>query len=98
MLFRSESDTLWTTEGGAVPIRKSTIKNNPTFFADPKNAYLADVAAAMLDGGWFPPAGAGVGWNEELNRAAQDMLANNTDAKTALEKGQNNYNRANRLF
>lgn len=93
-----EADTLWTTEGGAVPIRKSTIANNPAFFADPKNAYLADVAAAMFDSGWFPPQGAGVGWNEELNRAAQDILANGTDVKAALEKTQNAYNRSNKLF
>jgi multiple sugar transport system substrate-binding protein len=93
-----ESDTLWTVEGGAVPIRKSTIKNNAAFFAEPKNAYLAEIAAAMLDAGWFPPQNAGQGWNEELNRAAQDVLANNTDVKAALEKAQNNFNRSNKLF
>ncbi len=92
-----EADRLWTMEGGAVPIRKSTVKENAAFFADPKNAYLADVAAAMLEAGWFPPDGAGAGWNEELNRAAQDVLTNKTDTKAALQKAEQSYNRAHRL-
>lgn len=92
-----EADRLWTTEGGAVPIRKSTIKENAAFFADPKNAYLASVAEAMLEAGWFPPEGAGAGWNEELNRAAQDVLTNNTDPRAALQKAEAAYNRSNRF-
>jgi multiple sugar transport system substrate-binding protein len=93
-----QADKLWVTQAGAVPIRKSTIKDNAAFFADPKNAYLVDVAASMLDAGWFPPEGAGAGWNEELNRAAQDVLTNNTDIKAALQKAETAYNRANKLF
>ena len=96
-MSNKDADRLWAVEGGAIPIRKSTIKDNPQFFSEPKNAYMADVAAAMLDTGWFPPDGAAPGWNEELNKAAQDVLTNNADPKAALQKVETSYNRANRL-
>ena len=91
-----EADALWTMEGRVVPIRKSTIKNNEAFFTNPNNAYLAAVSAEMIEYGWFAPENAAAGWNEEFNRAAQDVLVNNADPKAALQKVEAAYNRANR--
>lgn len=95
-LSTREADRMWTMEAGAVPIRKSTFAENPAFFADPKNAYLISVAAEIRDYGWFPPEGGTFGWNEELNRAAQEVMTNNADPKAALQKAEAAFNRANR--
>jgi multiple sugar transport system substrate-binding protein len=91
-----EADTMWVMQGGVVPIRKSTVTDNPAYFADPKNAYLVTIAKEMTEAGWIAPEGVGAGWNEELNRAAQDVLTNNTDPKAALQKAEAAFNRANR--
>lgn len=90
-----EADTMWVMEGGVVPMRKSTVTNNPEFFAKPENAYLVAIAKEMTEAGWLAPAGVGAGWNEELNKAAQDVLTNNTDPKAALQKAEVAFNRTN---
>lgn len=92
-LSSKEADRLWVMEGASVPVRKSTIKENPQFFADPKNAFLVDVAEEAVDYGWFAPEGLKFGWNEEIMRAAQDVLTNKTDPKAAMEKAEATFNR-----
>ncbi len=92
-LSSKEADRQWVMDGASVPVRKSTIKENPQFFAEPKNAFLADVAEEAVDYGWFAPEGLKFGWNEEIMRAAQDVITNNTEPKAAMEKAEAAFNR-----
>ena len=91
-----EADTLWSTKAGIMPIRKSTVAANAEFFADPKNAYLVDVAADSRENGWLPPEDAASGFDEGLNSALQNVMTNGIDPKVALERAEAAYNRANR--
>lgn len=95
-LSSKEADRLWVMEGASVPVRKSTVKENPQFFADPKNAFLAVVADEATENGWFAPEGLKFGWNEEIMRAAQDVITNKTDPKAAMEKAEAAFNRQRR--
>ena len=92
-----EADRLWSMEAGIIPIRKSTIAENPDFFADPANAYLVDAATISRENGWLPPEGAGTAFDEGLNSAMSDVMTNGTDPKAALEKAEAAFNRTNRL-
>jgi len=92
-----EADTMWVTEAGAVPMRKSTVDGNPTFFADPSKQYLARIAKVMRESVWFVPEAPVGGWNEELDRAAQAILANNVPTAEALAKAEATYNANNGL-
>jgi multiple sugar transport system substrate-binding protein len=90
------ADKIWSVEAGAVPIRQSTILENPEFFSSPKNNYLAVAADAMVSYGWFPPNIDVSGWGEDMNRAAQDILAKDSDVKAALQKAESEFNRRHR--
>jgi multiple sugar transport system substrate-binding protein len=86
------ADTLWSTVAGMIPIRKSTIANNPQFFSRPENAYIFGTVEDMRNG-WLSPPNAAGGFNDDLNRAGQDVLVNGTDPETALRKAEDEYNR-----
>jgi multiple sugar transport system substrate-binding protein len=88
-----EADRLWAMEGGAMPIRRSTIRDNTAFFAAPQNAYLVTAAKMVSETGWFAPPEAGGGFNEGMNRAIQDVLVNNADPMAALKKAEDAFNR-----
>ena len=90
-----EADEMWVTQAGVVPIRQSTIKDNPDFFAKPENAYLATAAEEMQEG-WLLPAGVSGGFNDEMNRAAQDVFINGATPEDALRKAEETYNRRQR--
>lgn len=92
-----EADVLWTTIGGQLPNRKSTILENREFFAEPNNALLLAAAEDTRKNGWLPPPGAGEGgWNEAFNTAFQDVIINNADPKAALQKAETAFNRMRR--
>lgn len=95
-ISNKQADKMWTIDAGQIPIWQSTITDNPTFFADPNNAFIADAAADIREHGWLPPDGAANGWDEGFNAAVQDVITNGTDPKMALEKAQAAYNRVNR--
>jgi ABC-type glycerol-3-phosphate transport system substrate-binding protein len=82
-------------DGGAVPMRKSTIASNPDFFTQPTKQYLTTIAQTMQRSVWFVPEEVAGSWNEALDRAAQTVLSNGVDPKTALERAQSGFNRAN---
>jgi trehalose/maltose transport system substrate-binding protein len=96
-LSSREADVLWTTIGGQLPNRKSTIRDNPEFFADPKNALLLAAVEDTHKNGWLPPPGAGEGgWNEAFNSAFQDVMINHADPKAALQNAETAFNRMRR--
>jgi multiple sugar transport system substrate-binding protein len=90
-----EADKMWVMEGGAIPIRKSTVSSNPDFFKDPAKGYITRVAETMQKGVWFTPKTPVGGWNEELDKAGQAVLGKNTDVKAALQAAEQSYNSAN---
>ena len=87
-----EADFMWVTEAGTVPIRKSTISENSEFFERPENAYLVKASQEMARA-WLPPEGVRGGFNDALNRAAQDIMVNGTDTEEALRKAEEAYAR-----
>lgn len=89
------ADKMWVTEGGTIPIRKSTVDANPAFFNDPTKGYIVRVADVMQKSVWFVPKTPVGGWNEELDRAAQTVVGNGADVEVALQKAEKNYNAAN---
>lgn len=90
------SDTKWALEAGAIPVRKSTVADNPDYFARADKDYLARAAEAMVNYGWLPPLEHEIGgWREDLNRAAQDALVGGMSEREALEKAQAEFNRRN---
>ena len=86
---------MWVMEGGAVPMRRSTVSENPEFFKEPSKHYLARVAEVMQKSVWFTSEVPIGGWNEEIDRAAQALAGGSMDAKAALLRAEQNYNRAN---
>lgn len=91
------ADKMWVTEGGTIPIRKSTITENPDFFKDPVRGYIVRVAEVMQNSVWFVPKAPVGGWNEELDKAAQSIVSKNVPVETALKRAEESYNSANNL-
>lgn len=89
------ADELWVKEAGMVPIRKSTIAKNPDFFAKPENAYLA-IASREMESGWLQPEGTVGGFQDDLDRAAQEIFVNRADPMAALKKAQDASNKRRR--
>jgi len=92
-LSSPESDRLWVTVGGAVPVRGSTAGAVGDFFDDPANQYLRSAMEYIRSGGWVAPIGADVGgYRDDMNRAVQSVLINGTDPGAALEEAEAAYN------
>jgi multiple sugar transport system substrate-binding protein len=91
-LVGREADRLWVTRAGMIPIRKSTVADNPDFFAKPENAYLK-TAAEEMKSGWLSPLGVPGGFNDELDRAAQDVFVHGTNPQAALKKAEDAFRR-----
>jgi ABC-type glycerol-3-phosphate transport system substrate-binding protein len=87
-----EADKLWVMEAGMVPLRQSTIDNNQDFFTRPDKDYLV-TAFEELKTAWLPPEGVAGGFNDDLDRAAQQVFVNGADPKEALEKAEKAYDR-----
>ena len=89
------ADRMWVTEGGTIPIRKSTVTENPDFFKDPAKGYIVRVSDVMQKSVWFVPKTPIGGWNEELDRSAQAIIGNGVEVEAALQRAEKNYNGAN---
>lgn len=95
-MINPESDKLWVTVGGQVPVRKSTVESEAEFFAQEKNAYLAVMADGFANAGWAQPTDFGItGWRVDLNTVAQDVLANGMSLEEALAKAEQTFNDRN---
>lgn len=95
-MFNEESDRLWVTLGGQVPVRKSTILREPEFFNDPANDYLRTMAEGFSDYGFAQPWEYRIrGWKLDLNNAVQAVVVENTPAEEALKNAELEFNRRN---
>ncbi len=88
-----EADKLWVLDGGQVPMRKSTIGALGDFFSRPENDYLRITAEGFAKYCYATPTAFPIpGWREDLNKAAQDVVANGTDPLVALQTVQKDFN------
>ena len=89
----SEADELWVLEGGQVPMRKSTIERLSDFFADPANDYLRTTAEGFANYTYVTPTSFTIsGWREDMNLAAQEVIMNRVDPRTALQRVERDFN------
>lgn len=87
-----EADKLWVVDGGQVPMRKSTIKSMSDFFAKPENDYLRITAEGFAKYCYATPTSFPIpGWREDLNKAAQEVIANGADPLAALKAVQKDF-------
>jgi ABC-type glycerol-3-phosphate transport system substrate-binding protein len=89
----SEADALWSSIGGTVPIRASTMHNLAEHLAQPKFAFLGAAMQYIQAAGWAPPLTADVsGYRDDLNRAVQEVILNGADPMEALTEAEQDYN------
>lgn len=94
-MFNKESDKLWVLDGGQVPVRKSTLVENKEFFERPENQYLT-VMAEIIDTGFISPTEFPIlGWREDFNKAAQDVLIKGKSIEDALKSTEDEFNKRN---
>jgi len=92
-----EADVMWARDAGAVPNRKSTIETLKEAFAKPSMQYLAVAAQATAQYSWLAPLDFTIGgYREDLNKAAQAILARGTDTREALQAAERDFNRRHR--
>ena len=95
-MFNEESDRLWVTLGGQVPVRKSTIAREPEFFNDPANDYLQTMAKGFSDYGFAQPWEFRIrGWKLDLNNAVQAVVVDGVPVEEALKNAEMEFNRRN---
>lgn len=95
-MFNKESDTIWTVTGGQVPVRKSTIEAQKSFFEDPRNKYLSTMAEGFANSAYAQPFQFPIsGWRIDLNKAAQEVLVKGKTADEALKGAEKEFNDRN---
>lgn len=91
-----KGDRHWVVTGGQTPSLASTAAGLPDFFKDPANSYLTVASRGSAEAGWLTPIDVGVGgYRQVLKKAAQEVIINNIDPKTALEAAERDFNRRN---
>lgn len=89
-------DSIWTETGGQIPGQKSTLTTLAPFLAKPGNEYLTTAAKGSAQAGWLTPIEFPVGgYRQALNHAAQKVIIDGVDAKTALSQAEASFNRQN---
>lgn len=96
-LISPEADEKWVKEALQNPIRKSTILNNPEYFATEENAFV-NVVLNMINNGYIPESKAGTnvtGWIDDLAKAAENYAYGMMTAEEALKEAAENFNDRN---
>ncbi|MFC5702645.1 ABC transporter substrate-binding protein [Cohnella faecalis] len=92
-MINAESDEIWMTVGGQVPVRKSTVQKNADFLSKPDKTYLSVMAEGFAKYGYAQPWEFPVsGWRADLNKIAQDILVKGKDVKAALQAAEKEFN------
>lgn len=91
-----DSDPIWVTVGGQLPGLKSTVAKVEDFIDQPGNEFLEVAAQGSANYGWLTPIDFSVGgYRQVLNKAAQRIIVEGVDVKTALEEAEAEFNRQN---
>ncbi len=95
-MFRPESDQMWVSVGGQVPMRKSTIAALGDVMQQPGNLYVAESADCLLNAAWANPTDYSVtAWRDDHAQVMQDVLVDGMDPMKALEKAEQTFNQRN---
>lgn len=95
-MFRPESDQMWVSVGGQVPMRKSTIAALGDVMQQPGNLYVAESADCLLNAAWANPTDFSVtAWRDDHAQVMQDVLVDGMDPMKALEKAEQTFNQRN---
>jgi multiple sugar transport system substrate-binding protein len=95
-MFRPESDQMWVSVGGQVPMRKSTIAALGDVMQQPGNLYVAESADCLLNAAWANPTEYSVtAWRDDHAQVMQDVLVDGMDPMIALEKAEQTFNQRN---
>lgn len=88
-----ESDRIWVTEGGTIPIRASTATALADYMSETKYRFLGTAMDYIRTSGWVPPFGADIsGYRDDMDRAIQQVLLNGADPMAALADAEAAYN------
>ncbi|MGN6466444.1 MAG: ABC transporter substrate-binding protein [Rhizobiaceae bacterium] len=91
-----DSDPIWVKVGGQLPGDKSTVAKVGDYLAKPGNEYLKVAAEGSARYGWLTPIDFSVGgYRQALNKAAQRIMVDGADVKTALADAATEFNRQN---
>ena len=95
-MFRPESDQMWVSVGGQVPMRQSTIAALGDVMQEPGNLYVAESADCLLNAAWANPTEYSVtAWRDDHAQVMQDVLVEGMDPMEALEKAEQTFNQRN---
>ena len=95
-MFSPESDQMWVSVGGQVPMRKSTIEALGEVMEDPSLAYIKDAADCLLNAAWANPTEYTVtGWRDDHAQVIQDVIVDGMEPMEALKKAENTFNSRN---
>ena len=95
-MFSPESDRMWVSVGGQVPMRQSTIAALGSALDDPSLAYIKDAADCLLNAAWANPTQYTVtAWRDDHAQVMQDVLVEGMDPLAALEKAEAAFNQRN---
>lgn len=95
-MFNKESDKLWVTLGGQIPLRKSTIETCKDFLADPLNYHLSIGAKGIATASYFEPTNFKTGgYVIDINKAVQEIIINNKPIQEALADAEKAFNERN---
>lgn len=95
-MFSSESDQMWVSVGGQVPMRQSTIAALGEKMDDPSLAYVKDAAKCLLEAAWANPTDYTVtAWRDDHAQVIQDVVIEGMEPMEALEKAEKAFNERN---
>lgn len=95
-MFSPESDQMWVTVGGQVPMRQSTLEALGDALDDPSLSYIKDAADCLLNAAWANPTEYTVtGWRDDHAQVIQDVIIEGMEPLAALEKAEETFNERN---
>ncbi len=95
-MFSPESDQMWVSVGGQVPMRQSTIAALGETLNDPSLSYIKDAADCLLNAAWANPTTYTVtAWRDDHAQVMQDVMVEEMGIMEALEKAEAAFNDRN---
>ena len=95
-MFSPESDQMWVSVGGQVPMRQSTLAALGAALNEPTLSYIKDAAGCLLNAAWANPTHFTVtAWRDDHAQVMQDVLVEGMAPMEALKKAEDAFNQRN---
>lgn len=95
-MMAEPGDAIWTKVGRQIPGMQTNLAAMQDFLKEPANEFLTVAADGVANAGWVPPIAFSVGgYRQAINAAFQQMIVEKVDAKTALTRAEETFNRQN---